>query len=149
MEVFVGKKDKAWNQCSKYIRLRDSIEWNRANYQDITGIQPKLLLCKCVTCSTIKIWPRMDAGHFIPRGSRGQSGVYFHEKNIHCQCSDCNGFKEGNTLAYLDFMVAKYGQSVVDELRALDAMVKSYSAFELMGFELMYKQMYKELMKEF
>ena len=73
----MGKKDKAWIACSKYIRLRDSIAWNKANYQDITGIQPKLLLCKCVTCSTIKIWPRMDAGHFLPRGSRGQSGVYF------------------------------------------------------------------------
>ena len=145
----MGKKDKAWNACSKYIRLRDAIAWSRENYQDITGIQPKLLVVKCVTCTRIQSWPRMDAGHFIPRGSRGQSGVYFHEKNIHAQCSECNQHKQGATLAYLGFMVVKYGQDTVDELRALDLLVKSYSAFELMKYELLYKKLYKELLKEF
>lgn len=145
----MGKKDRAWTACSKYIRLRDSIEWNRANHQDICGIQPKLLLCKCVTCSTIKSWPRMDAGHFIPRGSRGESGIYFDERNIHLQCGDCNGFKEGNTLVYLEFMQQKYGQEVIDELRALDLMVKSYNAFELMKYEMLYKNLYNELLREF
>ncbi len=145
----MGKKDKAWNACSKYTRLRDAILWNRANHQDICGIQPKLLLVKCCTCSTIKIWPRMDAGHFIPRGSRGQSGVYFDERNINAQCGECNKYREGNTLAYREFMIQKYGQDVVDELRALDLMVKSYNVFELMKIELMYKAMYVELLKEF
>ena len=144
-----GKKDKAWKACSKYIRLRDSIEWSRANNFDITGTQPKLLLCKCVTCNTIKSWPRLDAGHFIPRGSRGQSGVYFDERNIHAQCGSCNAYQQGNTLVYLEFMQAKYGQPVVDELRALDLMVKSYSAYELMKYEILYKQLYGELLKEF
>ena len=46
-------------------------------------------------------------------------------------------------------MQAKYGQAVVDELRALDLMVKSYSTYALMGIELMYKQLYKGLLKEF
>ena len=145
----MGKKDKAWKACSKYIRLRDAQLWNRANYQDITGIQPKSLLVRCCTCPRIQIWPRMDAGHFIPRGSRGQSGVYFDERNVHAQCKECNGFKEGNTLVYLEYMVEKYGQAVVDKLRALDLMVKSYGSVELMGYELMYKKMYKELLKEF
>ncbi len=145
----MGKKDKAWTACSKYIRLRDAQLWNRANYQDITGIQPKLLPVKCCTCPRIQIWPRMDAGHFIPRGSRGQSGVYFDERNIHAQCAECNSYKEGNTLVYLEYMTEKYGHPVVDELRALDLMVKSYGSVELMGYELMYKKMYKELLKEF
>ena len=145
----MGKKDKAWTACSKYIRLRDAILWNRANGQDICGIQPKFLVVQCCTCSTIKSWPRMDAGHFIPRGSRGQSGVYFDESNIHAQCGECNGFTEGNTLVYLEFMREKYGQDVVDELRALDLMVKSYGSVELLGYEIMYKQMFNELLKEF
>jgi hypothetical protein len=91
----------------------------------------------------------MQAGHFIPRGSRGQSGVYYDERNVHAQCKDCNGFKEGNTLVYLEFMQQKYGQKVIDELRVLDAMVKSYSSFELMKIEMLYKQLFKELLKEF
>lgn len=143
------KKQKAWTACSKYIRLRDAIAWSRENYQDTTGIQPKLLVVKCVTCPRIQSWPRMDAGHFIPRGSRGQSGVYFDERNSHAQCSECNGFREGNTLVYLGFMQGKYGQPVVDELRALDLMVKSYSTYELMKYEILYKQLYGELLKEF
>lgn len=145
----MGKKDKAWKACSKYIRLRDAIAWSRENYQDITGIQPKLLVVKCVTCTRIQSWPRMDAGHFIPRGSRGQSGVYFDERNIHAQCGECNGYKEGNTLPYFDFMFIKYGQPVIDELRALDLMIKSYNSFELMKYEMLYKKMYRELLKEF
>lgn len=145
----MGKKDKAWNACSKYIRLRDAIRWSKDNYQDITGIQPKLLVVKCVTCSRIQSWPRMDAGHFIPRGSRGQSGVYFDERNIHAQCSECNQHKQGATLEYHDFMQQMYGQPVIYELRALDAMIKSYSAYELMKYEVLYKQMFKELLKEF
>ena len=91
----------------------------------------------------------MDAGHFIPRGSRGQSGVYFDERNIHAQCGECNGFKEGNRLEYLDFMNERYGPEVVTELRNLDAMVRSYTAVELAGYELMYKQMFKDLLKQY
>lgn len=145
----MGKKDKAWTACSKYTRLRDAILWNRLHHQDICGIQPKLLLVKCCTCQRIQIWPRMDAGHFIPRGSKGQSGVYFDERNIHAQCAECNGFTEGNTLVYLEFMQEKYGQDVVDELRALDLMVKSYSAYDLMKYEFLYRKLYEELLKEF
>jgi hypothetical protein len=91
----------------------------------------------------------MQAGHFIPRGSRGQSGVYFDERNVHAQCKECNGFKEGNTLVYLEYMVEKYSQAVVDELRALDRMVKSYGSVELMGYELLFKKLYSELLEEF
>ena len=91
----------------------------------------------------------MQGGHFIPRGSRGQSGVYFDERNVHAQCGTCNGHKQGNALSYLDYMIAKYGQPVVDQLRVLDAQIRSYHSVDLMGFELMYKKMYADLLKEF
>lgn len=146
----MSPKEKAFKQMSLYCRLRDALSWSLANYQDVTGIQPQLLVVKCCTCKTIGTWKyKMQAGHFIPRGSRGQSGVYYDERNVHAQCKDCNGFKEGNTLVYLEFMQQKYGQKVIDELRVLDAMVKSYSSFELMKIEMLYKQLFKELLKEF
>ena len=135
---------------SNYCRLRDALEWSRAHSIDVTGIQPQLLVVKCCTCKTIGTWKyKMQAGHFIPRGSRGQSGVYYDERNVHAQCKDCNHYKEGNTLVYLDFMIGKYGQDTVDQLRVLDAQVRSYHSVDLLGFEIMYKQLYSELLKEF
>lgn len=146
----MSPKEKAFKQMSLFCRLRDALDWSRANYQDVTGIQPQLLVVKCCTCKTIGTWKyKMQAGHFIPRGSRGQSGVYFDERNVHAQCKECNGFKEGNTLVYLEYMVEKYSQAVVDELRALDRMVKSYGSVELMGYELLFKKLYSELLEEF
>lgn len=143
-------KEKAFQQMSLYCRLRDALEWSREHSVDVTGVQPQLLVVKCCTCKVIGTWKyKMQGGHFLPRGSRGQSGVYYDERNVHAQCKECNGFKEGNTLVYLEFMQQKYGQDTVDELRALDLMVKSYSSFELMKYEILYKQMYKELLKEF
>jgi hypothetical protein len=146
----MSPKEKAFKQMSLYCRLRDALEWSREHSVDIMEIQPKLLLVKCCSCPTIGTWYyKMQGGHFIPRGSKGQSGIYFDERNVHAQCGTCNGHRQGNALPYLDFMVAKYGQPVVDELRLLDAQVKSYGSVELMGYEMMYKQMYSELLKEF
>lgn len=138
-------KQKAWEWCSKYIRLRDALEYQRLNPEIELG------WVKCCTCGRlIHIKKNADAGHFIARGSRGASGVYFDERNINTQCKNCNGgFYKGQNIraevdtAYENFMLEKYGQDVIDKLRFLDAN-RSYK-YRIIGIGLMYKQMYKEL----
>ena len=58
----------------------------------------------------------MHAGHFISRGSRGASGVYFDERNVNAQCKSCNAFHQGRAENYREFMLKKYSQKVIDEL---------------------------------
>lgn len=67
---------EATTQMSLYCRLRDAIKWNKKFPEDITGIEPKRLVVKCCTCGVIGNWfYSMHAGHFIPKGKGGQSGV--------------------------------------------------------------------------
>jgi len=141
-------KQKAWDWCSKYIRLRDAIEYHK------THPEAELGWVKCCTCGRlIFIWKNADAGHFIPRGSRGASGVYFDERNLNTQCKNCNGgFRCGKNIraevdgAYKQFMLGKYTQKVINELYFLDAN-RSYK-YKIIGIGLMYKQMYEELKNE-
>ena len=138
--------DEATKQMSLYCRLRDAIKWNRQFPEDITGIEPKKLVVKCCTCSRIGSWLySMDAGHFIPKGKGGQSGVRWDERNVHAQCKECNGFHQGRTLQYLDFMKEKYGQEVIDELRKLDRIIRKRSVMELLFTAEFYKGMYQGL----
>lgn len=88
----------------------------------------------------------MDAGHFIPKGKGGQSGVRWDERNVHAQCSGCNAFHQGRTLDYQDYMLKEYGQEVIDELRKLDKIIRRRSSLELMSYANMYKGMYQELL---
>jgi len=138
-------KKKAWQWCSKYIRLRDAIEYQN-KYPEVD-----LGWVSCCTCSRlIHIKKNADAGHFIERGRGGMSGVYFDERNINTQCKNCNGgFYGGKNIktkvdqAYLQFMLDKYGQGVIDKLNWLDKN-QSYKG-KIVGIGLMYKEMYEEL----
>jgi len=133
-------KERSWQECSKYIRLRDAIE-HQKKYPD----QPFGNVA-CCTCGKVTVWNKnTDAGHFISKGSRGMSGVYFDERNIHAQCKECNGFYQSKPHEYEQFMVDKYGQSTVDMLRWLDKS-QSYKG-KIIGIGLMYKQMFNELKK--
>ena len=131
-------KKEAWEWCSKYIRLRDAIEYQNKYPETPFGY------VKCCTCPRIIIWNKnCDAGHFISKSRGGLSGVYFDERNIHAQCKDCNGFHQGKQEVYLEFMLEKYGQDVVDKLHWLDKN-QSYKG-KILGIGLMYKELYKEL----
>jgi len=135
-------KKKAWQWCSKYIRLRDAIEYQEKHPDVPFGY------LQCCTCNHIVVYDKnCDAGHFISRGSRGGSGVYFDERNIHGQCKSCNAWHQGRQEVYREFMLEKYGQKVIDELEVLDR-IQSYHG-KIVGIGLMYKQMYAELLKEF
>ena len=134
-------KEEAWEWCSKYIRLRDAIEYQAKYPETPFGY------VKCCTCPRIVIYNKnCDAGHYIPKGSRGSSGVYFDERNIHAQCKNCNGFHQGKQVVYKEFMLEKYGQDVIDQLEFLDQN-QSYKD-KILGIGLMYKQMFEELRRK-
>jgi len=54
------KEANKW--MSRYIRLRDAIEYNLQFPEDITGCDPLKLYAACVTCGVIKPWILMEAG---------------------------------------------------------------------------------------
>lgn len=131
-------KKKASDWMSKYVRLRDSIEYcERIGEATDTGIG------ECCTCGRIVNWKyKADAGHFIGKGMGGGSGVYFDERNVHLQCKSCNAFRQGHPLVYYDFMLKKYGQAVIDELRIKDKIPQKHNYRALAEF---YKQRFNEL----
>lgn len=114
--------------CSKYIRLRDSVngEWGY-----------------CCDCGKVVLIKYADAGHYIGRGSGGSSGVYFDERNIHLQAKQCN-LSNQNRDGYRKFMLETYGQEVIDELE-LKHRTHNYTLMELQGLLLYYKQEYERL----
>lgn len=57
----------------------------------------------------------MHAGHFQ---SRGHHGTRFGETNVHLQCIHCNTYRDGAGPDYFRFMQDKYGDEVIDEIRA-------------------------------
>lgn len=79
----------------------------------------------------------MQAGHFIP--GRHNSIVY-DERNINGQCYRCNCMLKGNMVKYYKFMLAKYGQDVIDELEELDKQNRQISIEEYEQLIILYKQ---------
>lgn len=95
-KMTVSKKKKLlWEVFTKYIKLRD-------NYT-------------CVTCGQHSKGQGMGGGHYIAKGACG-ADYYFHEKNVHAQCTHCNLTLEGNRPAYRAFIIKKYGQEVLEDL---------------------------------
>ena len=131
-------KDKAWVWCSRFIRLRDCLEYGDTKYGDWG---------RCCSCGKPVDRNKSDAGHFIGRGLGGSSGVYFDERNIHLQCKQCNAFEQGNYQGYEEFMLVKYGEKVIESLK-IDHKTNSYTLLQLEGLRLYYKQKYEELCKE-
>lgn len=89
------QKKKLWKIFSQFIRLRD-----RAT---------------CITCGKIGEFGEMHAGHYVP-ASVGGLALYFHEKNVHCQCPGCNLFRHGNLSVYALKLQKKYGDGILREL---------------------------------
>jgi hypothetical protein len=96
-------KAKVWKVFSIYIRSKD---------KDFRDNIP------CFTCDRVDHWRSFDAGHYIPK-STGGAALYFHEKNVHPQCTGCNRFRHGNLTVYALRLQQKYGTGVLEELHKL------------------------------
>lgn len=121
--------DRAWAAFSKYVRLRDS---------GMTG------MCFCVTCPKTDHWKDMQAGHFVHAGHR--NAATYDERNINAQCPACNKFLHGNLGVYAAVLIAKHGQGIVDELRALKAQSKPLSRTELHEIAVKYEKLVGEML---
>ena len=137
-------KKAVWKEMSRYVRLRDSIDYCQRNNLPLdSGV------ARCCTCvKVVSHWKYADAGHFFGRGLGGGSGAYFDERNVNLQCKTCNGFQQGNTVAYREFMLQKYGQRVIDELEIKHRAGKKWTEQELIGLKLYYKSEFERLKQE-
>ena len=134
------KRKTANQNLANYILLRDAIEDN---------IDPSFTYVRCRTCGRMlqRISKKSHAGHFVPKGMGGGSGVYYDERNVHTQCSTCNDTLEGNRTEYWPFMLKEYdGQEVIDELRRKHHLPRPHSIDE---YGTMYREKFKELKKKY
>ncbi len=130
-------KKKAWNEFSKWVRLRDAIKTTRTK---------DTLLC----CTCNKPYPAFgigcaQAGHFIPGRSHA---LLFREQGVHGQCYNCNHTLKGNWVEYEKFMLKRYGQKVVDEEKAAKYENFKYIAIDLEEIRDYYKQEFERLKQE-
>lgn len=123
--VKLTEAEKHANKVAKIAeRLRAMSPGNQIN--DVAKVFQKVVrmkaadeygMCKCVTCDAVRPWNdlRMNAGHFVTRKSRKTIFLFV---NCHPQCVACNQHLSGNAAEYDRYMIATFGQQVVDDLKA-------------------------------
>lgn len=127
-------RKKAWAEFSRFIRLRDAARYGAHGY------------VPCATCGTTKHWKEQQAGHFIPQAQG--NAVRFDEKNVNTQCYRCNINLGGNGPEYYPFMVAKYGEDVIDDLKRRAKTTKKFTVTELEEMRITYRDKAAELEAE-
>jgi len=101
----------AWDLMSKFVRLKNA-DW-RGNV-------------KCFTCSAIKNWKEMQAGHYIHRDS-----LNFDEIGVQPQCEQCNKWKHGNSGRFAYEIIHHYGTEELERLESLRHKERKFSTKEL------------------
>ena len=110
-------------------------KWVRLEAADSSG------LVRCVTCGSVHDWQNLDNGHFI---KRQWTLIRWEPKNCHPQCRNCNWHKQGNDAEYEKYIINKYGEAVLNWLRA-NAKKKKWTRFELEMLINHYKPLVKKL----
>jgi 5-methylcytosine-specific restriction endonuclease McrA len=81
----------------------------------------------CATCG--KQSPEQaQCGHYV---SRANMNTRWDEINCNCQCVGCNVFKSGNMDEYALFMVSKYGENILKELKEKKNTIRQWTIKEL------------------
>lgn len=120
-------KKKAWKLFSEFIRRR---------YANKDGFNV------CITCGKKEHWKNMDAGHFIAGRT---NSVLFDEDGVYAQCVYCNKYKHGAVLEYRDFMVKKFGEAKVEEMRVLARKIVKYNREDYLNLIAHYSKKLKEI----
>lgn len=115
---------------SLYIRLRDS---------DANGYG------RCISCGKLVHYKDADCGHFI---NRQHMNTRYDERNCNLQCTKCNRFDEGNNVGYMQGLVKKYGEGVIQELTVKKHLYRKFSEFEFKELIKHYKREVKKLQEE-
>jgi hypothetical protein len=137
MTKFKKQKKRTWKAFSNYIRTRDCIEYLK-KHPELNELQ-----CKCVTCDSVLKLRDGQAGHFIQGRN---NALLFDERGVHFQCMPCNMYKGGRIEDYYPFMLDKYGQEVIDDLKSLRYATVKYTIQELMAMEKEYKELTEQLL---
>jgi len=90
------KKNSAWRNFAKYIKLRDALK--------TTG---DIYYSKCITCEEVKPIEEMDAGHGIPGR---MNSILFNEDLVNAQCRQCNREGHGEFQMYKRVLIERHGQ---------------------------------------
>jgi len=98
-------KKEFWKVFSEYIKKRD---------KNI-----------CFTCGAQVEGVNSHAGHYRT-GATCKLPLYFDERNVHCQCFNCNINLSGNWYPYQARMHAKYGKEIDAEFDVLNQKVVQY-----------------------
>lgn len=70
----------------------------------------------CISCGKIGLVGRnWQAGHYA-KAELCNLVYRYDPRNINSQCMTCNKWRRGNTLAYRQAMIRKYGKMVVEEI---------------------------------
>src|SRR3989339_1282665 len=91
-------KRKLWRLFSAYIKKRDGNTYISFNKTGLIGAD----------------W---QAGHYI-KAELCNLEYRYDDRNVNSQCGACNLWKRGNTIAYRNAMLDKYGVKTVKELDA-------------------------------
>ncbi len=127
-------KKKAWDEFSKYVRLRDAIK--------TTHTKDRVVCCTCGVEYPAFGVGCVQAGHFVPGR---HNSLLFEEDGCHAQCFNCNMRLTGNWPEYMKFMLKEYGKETVDDLLALNSITIKYTSIEFEELRNKYKKIYNDL----
>jgi len=97
---------------------------------------------RCISCHRLLPLHVFQVGHYI---SRRYESFRWSLKNIHGQCSSCNGFHSGNPIEYRKSLVELYGENEVAFMENIYRASPHYSTFDLN----LKVQQYKEILKAY
>ena len=115
--------DKVWRLMSEWIRSKDADPHGRTS---------------CYTCGAVDFYKKMEAGHFRHRK------LDFDERNLKCQCKNCNRNRSGNLDVYEEKLIIDHGEEWVEKLIADAWAHNGYSIEELKEIEEDLKQKLEE-----
>lgn len=115
-------RERAVRACHAYIHERDNGK-----------------PCACCGATSAMQW---DASHYRPAGVNSE--LKFDERNIHICCQVCNQHRSGNLTAFRIFMVAKYGNELVEQFDNNHEITKR-SREDYQAIEAEYKEKLKAL----
>lgn len=125
-ETYLKKDAKAlwkilWKYTSKYIVTRDKNV--------------------CFTCGKFGNM----AGHFVHAGNSKNFLLDTDERNLNCQCSQCNFFLSGNLVVYGIKLQQKYGVEIAEELYAMKYQLRKVTKEELVDKIIYFKEKWENL----
>lgn len=128
------EKGKAWNEFSRYVRVRDCLK--------TTGLP---FVGFCITCEKRYHIAYLQAGHCIP----GRTNAKLFDKNLtHAQCRFCNEVKHGEQKKYEAKMVEKYGKDEFEQMKVDANRIIPDRDIDFVALRAEFKKDYETLMRE-